>query len=106
MRPSSGSDGTTYHSVFEFSNTDGTKRQSMTSWSSDPPAHAVGDEVEVLYSSAGPGDVRLRSFTGLWFGAVLCAALTVMPLVMTFVFIWLVLFTIRRVWPTSPAIAP
>ncbi len=106
VRPSSGSDGTTYHSVFEFSGTDGVKRQSVTSWSSNPPAHVVGDKVEVLYSPTDPSDVRLRSFMGLWFGSVLCAAMTIMPFVMACVFIWLVPFTIRRVWPASPAAAP
>ena len=106
VRPSSGSDGTTYHSVFEFSDAGGNKRRSVTNWSSNPPAHAVGEKVEVLYSPTAPSDVRLRSFTDLWLGAVVCAAVTVGPLVIAFVFIWLVPFTIRRVWPKSPAAAP
>jgi hypothetical protein len=106
MRPSSGGNGTTYNSVFEFSGADGTKRQSVTSWSSNPPAYAVGDKVQVLYSPTAPSDVRLRSFMGLWFGAVLCAALTIVPIVIACVFIWLVPFTIRRVWPASPFAAP
>jgi hypothetical protein len=106
VKPSSGSEGTTYYSVFEFNVADGTKRQSVTSWSSNPPAHAVGQSVEVLYSPTDPSDVRLRSFMGLWFGAVFCAATTIMPLIMAGAFIWLVPFTIRRVWPASSTAAP
>ena len=104
MRPSSSSDGTTYHAVFEFSDTGGSKHQSMTSWSSNPPAYAVGENVEVLYSPGNPGDVRLRSFMGLWFGAVVCAALATVQLIVALVFVWLVPFMIRRMSPAPPPI--
>ncbi|HEV7298265.1 MAG TPA: DUF3592 domain-containing protein [Tepidisphaeraceae bacterium] len=103
LKPSAGDNGTTYYSVFEYSDAAGTTRQSTTGWASNPPAHAVGDRVEVLYSPTGPSDVRLRSFMGLWFAAVLCAGLTVVPLVMAGVFLWLIPFAIRRAWPIAPA---
>jgi hypothetical protein len=101
LRPSNGSNGTTYSSAFEFTDTDGVKHQSVTSWSSNPPRHTVGEKVEVLNSPGNPGDARLRSFMGLWLGAVLCGALTIVPLLAALVFIWLIPFTIRRVWPAQ-----
>lgn len=103
VKPSSGGDGTTYHAVFEFSDAGGNKHQSVSGWSSNPPAYAVGETVEVLYSRSNPSDARLHSFLGLWVGAIACATLTIPPLALAVVFIWFVPFTIRRIWPTAPA---
>jgi len=99
LKPSASRDGTTYATEFEFDDEAATKHRAVTSWSSNPPAHSVGNQVEVLYLPGDPSSARLRSFTGLWLGALICAVLTVVPLVFSAIFLWLVPLTIRRVWP-------
>ena len=103
QKPSSGNDGTTYATEFEFQDGTGSTHRSVTSWSSNPPAYAVGSQVEVLYVARNPSDARLRSFTSLWLGAMICGILAVVPLFFSLVFIWLVPFTIKRVWPSPTA---
>ena len=98
IRPS-GDEGTTYHTVFEYKDQSGATHRKVSTLASNPPSHSVGEKVEVLYVPGEPSDGRIKDFMSLWFGPVLCAAMTLPPLLVSLVFLWLIPFTIRRVWP-------
>ncbi|MDB5326798.1 MAG: hypothetical protein JWM57_2367 [Phycisphaerales bacterium] len=106
LKPSTSSDGTTYLAEFEYTDTAGQKRNGVSSWSSNPPRYAVGDAVEVLYLPIDPKTAQLRSFGELWLGTLICSILVVPPLVASAIFLWLIPFTIRRVWPAKEALRP
>ena len=103
LKPSTNSDGTAYAAAFEFTDATGEKRQAASSWFSNPPSYAVGDAVEVLYVPGDPKTAQLRSFGELWMGTLICSILVVPPLVASALFLWLIPFIIRRVWPTPAA---
>ena len=90
--------GSTFHSVFEYADATGTVHRGKSSWSSNPPAHSVGEKIRVLYRTDDPSDVCIDGFTSLWLGPTICAVITFFPLVLSIILIWLVPFTIRRVW--------
>lgn len=102
VRPTQGSDGTSYHTVFEYEDADGRTHRKVTSWSSNPPAYAVGETVEVLYRPTDPADGRIRSFLSLWFIPAVVGGMALCPLIGGLFWIWLVPFIIRRVWPAQP----
>ncbi len=99
VQPSSGSGDTTYHSVFEFQDRDGTTHRTTSAWSSNPPAHTVGEQVEVLYPPNRPSEAKIKGFMSSWFLPVLCLAFTLVPVLFGTILIWLIPLTIRRVWP-------
>ncbi len=87
-----------YYVVFEFSDESGATQRVISRWASNPPSHAAGSSVEVLYAPDEPSNARIRGFLSLWFGPTLCAILVVPPLVSGLVFVWLIPLAIRRVW--------
>ena len=94
---SRGSDGgTACYVVFEFDDDSATTQRVVSRWASNPPSHAVGSTVEVLYAPNNPSDAHIRGFLSLWFGPTVCGVLTVPPIVLGLVFLWLIPFTIRR----------
>ena len=99
VRPGGGRDGTSYNIVFEYQDESGTTHEKVSRWASNPPTHSVGERVEVLYVPGDPSDARIRSFMSLWAGPAICGVTILFPLVFGIGFIWLVPFTIRRVWP-------
>jgi hypothetical protein len=54
--------------VVRFETADGVSHTFRGRVSSNPPAFDVGEQVEVLYDPADPGDARLRGPMQLWFG--------------------------------------
>lgn len=54
-------------SVVEFVDDEGTRRTAQTNVSSYPAPNAIGEEIEVRIHHTRLDDVRVVSFTGLWF---------------------------------------
>jgi hypothetical protein len=106
MQPSaSGEGGATYTPVFTFTDERGVAHRITSGWSTNPPAYAVGDSVKVYYQpGAGnnPPDARLASFWNLWLGATICGSIAAPFLLFAMVFLWLIPFTLRRVFPPPP----
>jgi len=74
--PSHNSDnGETYAARVSFETPDGTTHTFLSSVSSSPPAYSVGDHVQVLYMPDNPGGASLNSYSELWLGATVFAAL-------------------------------
>ncbi|MES2296482.1 MAG: DUF3592 domain-containing protein [Pseudomonadota bacterium] len=65
--PTSGSKGRTYKVRAQFSDHEGTSREYVSSWSSNPPAHAVGDVIKIMYEKDNPAKNASLSF-GTRFG--------------------------------------
>ena len=43
----------------EFKDNDGTPRQAVSQWASQPPAHLLGEQVQVFYDPNNPDDARI-----------------------------------------------
>lgn len=107
LKPSSGENGGPgYYAVFEFTDTDGAKHQATTNWASSPPAYSVGEHVTILYSPRNTADARVSGFLSLWLTTIIFCAVAAGNMVFVMVFLWLVPFTIHRVWPASRPAAP
>ncbi|HTL51091.1 MAG TPA: DUF3592 domain-containing protein [Planctomycetota bacterium] len=76
-----GGDETTYYSVFEFTDGRGEKHRLRSGVASAPPAHKVGQKVEVLYRPNEPEKAKIESFFELWFGSTLLLIIGAMLLV-------------------------
>jgi len=92
--------------VIDFTDSAGTTHQTTSWWSSDPPAYLVGQTVNVFYDPANPSKARIDGFAELWLIATIFAILTVPPAVGALIFLWVIPFTIRRVWPKPRAVVP
>jgi len=102
LQSSRDSEGDTmYTPVFEYQDGTGTTHKIISSWSSNPPSHLEGDAVDVLYDPANPSDARLDGYLSLWLGPIICGVLALFLLLFAMLFLWLVPFTIRRVWPSE-----
>lgn len=101
LRPSTDHKSTTYATQFEFTDANGTKHQSVTKWSSNPPAHTIGDPVQVLYPPGNPASAQLGGFAGLWAKPVIFAVMSITPLLMGVVLLWLVPLIQRWAWTTA-----
>lgn len=64
--PASSDEQETWRPVIEFTTDRGYPARCKALASSNPPAYAVGERVEVLYDPARPAEGRIRSFTDLW----------------------------------------
>ena len=58
---------TNVYSVVEFTDNEGTRRTEQTNVGSYPAAHSIGEEIDILFHPDKREDVRIASFTGLWF---------------------------------------
>lgn len=107
LLPQEGTDGTMYQTVFEYRDASGIVHRQTPAWSSNPPAYAIGQAVEVVYDPNDPANGKINSFWNLWLGAFVCGVIAVFPLAIGLFFIWLVPFVIRRLWPkpAEPAVA-
>lgn len=81
LKESQSDETTVFAPVFEFSTADGKVHRIESDTAVSPPAHAVGDEVTVVYHPADPAGARIEYFTGMWLGAVLMSAGAVLCLV-------------------------
>lgn len=98
----SNDDGTTYSAVFEFEDSTGSTRKGTSSWSSNPPAHAIGESVTVLYDPADPSDARLEQSATSWLLPIILGVMTTFDWCFALLFLWLIPLAIRRVWPQDP----
>ena len=55
------------YSVVEFVDDEGIRRSQRANVSSYPPVHSVGEEIVIRFHRFNSEDVRLASFTGMWF---------------------------------------
>lgn len=72
----SGSDGSTYKPVFEFTDRGNGIRRYKSDVSSSPPAYKVGEKVKIIYDKNDDDEVKVISFWGLyrWCIILLCIA--------------------------------
>lgn len=75
LEPSQSSDSTTYRAVVRFVDAKGAEIEFSSSTSSNPPAHEIGESVEVFYDPAAPRDAKINGFFDLWGGAAILAGL-------------------------------
>jgi hypothetical protein len=101
MIQSQGQDGATFTPAFTFMDANGAVHRGQASWSSNPPTYSVGDSIALRYDRANPADVRIDSFWSIWAGVWICLAVLIIPLITSLIFLFLVPFTIRRVWPQA-----
>ena len=95
-------DGDLYHSVYEYTDASGRTHRGVSSWSSNPPSHAVGERVAVFYDPGSPSVSRIRSGWGFWLAILVFGGFTAPPLVLALVFLVIVPMVLRRVWPRGP----
>lgn len=55
------------YSVVEFTDDSGTRRQARTNVGSYPALHDIGEQINVRFHLQNKDDVRVESFTGMWF---------------------------------------
>jgi hypothetical protein len=104
-----GTTTTEYAPVYTFTDSAGVTHRGESDTYSNPPSYSVGDPIALLYDPNNPQDVRINSFWSLWLGTFLSFALTIPFIFTTVLFLFLVPFTIRRVWPESsstPGVPP
>lgn len=78
VNPERGSEGEIlYRSIVQFVTEDGDAHQFASGFRSNPPAHQVGEAVDVLYFPEAPGQARIKGFFSLWGAAAICALLSV-----------------------------
>ena len=77
---SGGGGGTTWSPVFTWTDAAGVERRSTGSVSSNPPSHAVGEAIDLLYDPQNPVDVRVDGFFSLWLGPLVLGALAAVQL--------------------------
>ncbi|MFH0890664.1 MAG: DUF3592 domain-containing protein [Candidatus Liptonbacteria bacterium] len=70
----SGSDGS-YYPIVVFRSASGEEITFKSNVSNSPPAHEVGESVEVLYSPEKPEDAKINSFVSIWFGVFILGIL-------------------------------
>jgi Protein of unknown function (DUF3592) len=72
--------GTTYVPVVEFTAADGRARRFTGSVASDPPAHEVGERVQVKYDPSNPEEARIGGGINLWLvpGVLIAAGIAVL----------------------------
>ena len=76
LKESSGSEGgTTWSPVFAWVDAAGVERRSTAGFSSNPPSHAVGEPIDLLYDPQNPEDARIDGFFSLWLAPLIFGAL-------------------------------
>jgi len=68
------------YSVVEFTDDEGSRRAERTNVGSYPAAHFPGEEIDIRFHRSKKNDVRIDSFTGMWFES----AFYLIPGVVTF----------------------
>ncbi|NQX81227.1 MAG: DUF3592 domain-containing protein [Flavobacteriaceae bacterium] len=61
--------------LVEFTDTNGTQIEFLSSTSSNPPSYSVNEKVEVIYIPESPNKARIKSFFSLWGGATILGIL-------------------------------
>jgi hypothetical protein len=69
--------GTTYAPLYEFKATDGKTYTILSSTSSNPPSHQVGDQISVLYPKGNPEKAEINAFLDLWLGPIIAGLIGV-----------------------------
>lgn len=64
-----------YYPVVRYRTAAGQDITFRSSFGSNPPSHAVGEQVEVLYRESDPGGARIGSFFALWGAPAIVGAL-------------------------------
>lgn len=71
LERSTSRDSSAYHPVVRFKSPSGQERTFRSPAGSNPPSHAVGDAVDVLYDPADLADARIDSRFSLWGGPII-----------------------------------
>ncbi len=62
--------GKQLYAVVEFTDDNGTRRRARTNVGSYPPPHQIGEIVNIRVHVQKQDDIRINSFTGMWFESV------------------------------------
>ncbi|MBQ1782671.1 MAG: DUF3592 domain-containing protein [Gammaproteobacteria bacterium] len=68
--------GTTYAPEVSYIGLDGGRHTFVSSVSTKPRSHDIGDQVQVLIDTRNPNDARLATTSGLWLGPIILAILS------------------------------
>jgi hypothetical protein len=95
-----------YTPLFTYTDAAGVVRQGRSNSSSSAPGYAIGDPIPLRYDPQNPSDIRVDSFWSFWIWPMICAFIAIPFLVFALIFLLLVPFAIRRVWPepSKPAV--
>lgn len=63
----SDSEGSGYYTIFQFTTISGQVIEKSGNIRSSPPAHTVGEVIDVLYDPANPNDARIKKTSSLYF---------------------------------------
>lgn len=99
LQSSQGEHGTLYTPVFTYTDAAGVVCRGRSNAASDPPAYAIGDPIPLRYDPQNPSDVRVDSFWSFWLGPMVCAFVAIPFVVVALIFLLLIPFAIRRIWP-------
>lgn len=61
------SEGSGYYTIFQFTTISGQVIEKTGNIRSSPPAHQVGEVIDVLYDPANPNDARIKKTSSLYF---------------------------------------
>jgi hypothetical protein len=63
----------TYYSIVSFETKEGKPYTFSSSFSSNPPAYSVGEEVTVYYLPESPAKAEIKGFFSQWFAVIICS---------------------------------
>jgi hypothetical protein len=75
LERSHSSSSNSYYPVVRYRTAAGQDLTFRSSFGSNPPSHAVGEQVELLYNESDPSDARIKSFFALWGGQAIFGAI-------------------------------
>lgn len=71
----SDSEGSGYYTIFQFTTTSGQVIEKSGNIRSNPPAHQVGEVIDILYDPANPNDARIKKTSSLYFVPMLLSGM-------------------------------
>jgi len=80
-----------YYPSVRFETADHQFIQFRSNTGSNPPSHAVGDKVEVLYKADSPEKAKIKTFFALWFPTMIVGGIGVM-----FLFVSLIIMIVQK----------
>jgi hypothetical protein len=81
--------GYTYSPEVSFTTSDGEGYIAVSNFGSNPPAYSAGQEVNILYNSKNPYDIRINNFFEIWSASLVSF---IMGVVFSLLGLWIVFF--------------
>jgi hypothetical protein len=74
-RKSGKSKRATYYPIVRFETSEGKPYTFSSSFSTNPPAYSVGEEVTVYYLPESPANAQIKRFFSQWLGVLICGTM-------------------------------